>query len=58
MKEMSMVKIKAKITEMAERIYDLSREGKYSVVVGNKAKGLKVVSKRNTNHNKKWRAKN
>lgn len=53
-----MVKIKAKITEMAERIYDLSREGKYSVVVGNKAKGLKVVSKRNTNHNKKWRAKN
>ncbi|MDA9471647.1 hypothetical protein [Enterococcus sp. 5H] len=58
--------IKAKITETAEKVYDLAREGKYDVKVnlfskkthGDKASGIKVVSARDTAHTKKWRAKN
>ncbi|ALS37640.1 hypothetical protein [Enterococcus rotai] len=58
--------IKDKITETAERVYDLAREGKYDVKVNlfskknskDKATGIQVVSTRDTAHTKKWRAKN
>lgn len=58
--------IKEKITETAERLYDLANEGKYDVKVnlfskkknGEKASSIKVISSRNTAHTKKWRAKN
>lgn len=53
--------IKEKITETAEKIYDLAKEGKYDVEVNlfsKKKKGVSVVSSRSTNHTKKWRAKN
>lgn len=58
--------IKDKITETAERVYDLAREGKYDVKVNlfskknskDKATGIRVVSTRDTAHTKKWRAKN
>ncbi|MBO0471887.1 hypothetical protein JZO66_15120 [Enterococcus sp. DIV0242_7C1] len=58
--------IKEKITETAERLYDLANEGKYDVKVnlfskkknGEKASGVKVISSRDTAHTKKWRAKN
>jgi hypothetical protein len=60
------VNIKEKITETAEKIYDLASEGKYDVKVnlfskrkkGEKPAGIKVVSARDTAHTKKWRAKN
>ncbi|EOL46482.1 hypothetical protein [Enterococcus caccae] len=58
--------IKEKITETAERVYDLAREGKYDVNVNlfskkknsDKVKGIQVVSARDTAHTKKWRSKN
>ncbi|MBM7689687.1 hypothetical protein BCR24_01400 [Enterococcus ureilyticus] len=58
--------IKEKITETAEKVYDLARDGKYDVKVNlfskkkskNQAKGIQVVSSRDTAHTKKWRAKN
>ncbi|MGX7243544.1 hypothetical protein ACWOC1_01705 [Enterococcus quebecensis] len=58
--------IKEKITETAEKVYDLAREGKYDVKVnlfskkknGEKPTGIKVISARDTEHTKKWRAKN
>ncbi|EOI01613.1 hypothetical protein UAY_01021 [Enterococcus moraviensis ATCC BAA-383] len=58
--------IKEKITETAEKVYDLAREGKYDIKVNmfsktkNTAatKGIQVVSARDTAHTKKWRAKN
>ncbi|MBO0473380.1 hypothetical protein IGL98_002359 [Enterococcus sp. DIV0840] len=58
--------IKEKITETAEKVYDLAREGKYDVKVNlfskeknkDKAKGIQIVSARDTAHTKKWRAKN
>ncbi|WP_207696769.1 hypothetical protein DOK67_0003232 [Enterococcus sp. DIV0212c] len=58
--------IKEKITETAEKVYDLAREGKYDVKVNlfskkkdsEKPAGIQVVSTRDTAHTKKWRAKN
>lgn len=58
--------IKEKITETAEKVYDLAREGKYDVKVNlfskkkthDQTKGIQVVSARDTAHKKKWRAKN
>lgn len=58
--------IKEKITETAEKVYDLAREGKYDVKVNlfskkadsDKANSIQVVSSRDTDHTKKWRAKN
>ncbi|MTD42245.1 hypothetical protein GIX45_27175 [Erwinia sp. CPCC 100877] len=58
--------IKEKITETAEKMYDLTREGKYDVKVkllrkktqGAKHSAIQVVSARDTAHTKKWRAKN
>ncbi|MEI5992998.1 hypothetical protein [Candidatus Enterococcus mansonii] len=58
--------IKEKITETAEKVYDLAREGKYDVKVdlfgkknkGEKPAGVQIVTARDTAHTKKWRAKN
>ncbi|MGX7200743.1 hypothetical protein BCR22_08395 [Enterococcus plantarum] len=58
--------IKEKITETAEKVYDLAREGKYDVKINlfskkktqDQTKGIQVVSARDTAHTKKWRAKN
>lgn len=58
--------IKEKITETAEKVYDLARDGKYDVKVNlfskkdtnDKVKGIQIVSARDTAHTKKWRAKN
>lgn len=51
--------IKEKITEAAERVYDLVKDGKYQVELDlRKKKGLNVKTKRQTAQNKKWRAKN
>ncbi|MGM0217919.1 hypothetical protein [Enterococcus sp. AZ126] len=58
--------IKEKITETAEKVYDLARDGKYDVKVNlfskkdtdDKVKGIHVVTARDTAHTKKWRAKN
>ncbi|ALS00101.1 hypothetical protein ATZ33_01505 [Enterococcus silesiacus] len=58
--------LKEKITETAEKVYDLAREGKYDVNVNlfskkrsnEKAKGIEVVTLRDTAHTKKWRSKN
>lgn len=58
--------IKDKITEAAERVYDITRDGKYNVKVNLLSKksdaqkpfDIKVISSRNTQHNKKWRVKN
>lgn len=60
------MRIKDKITEAAERVYDITRDGRYNVKVNLLSKknnaqkpfDIKVVSSRNTKHNKKWRAKN
>lgn len=57
---------KEKITETAEKVYDLARDGKYDVKVNlfskkksnEKPKGIQIVSARDTAHTKKWRAKN
>lgn len=50
--------IKEKITEAAERVYDLVKEGKYDVEMNLRKKDLKVKTKRQTAQNIKWRAKN
>lgn len=58
--------IKEKITETAEKVYDLAREGKYDVKVNlfskeknkDNVKGIQIISARDTAHTKKWRAKN
>lgn len=58
--------IKEKITETAEKVYDLAREGKYDVKVNmfskkkstDKVKAIQIISARDTAHTKKWRAKN
>lgn len=51
--------IKEKITEAAERVYDLVKEGKYNVELDLRdKKGVKVKTQRKTAHNKKWRVKN
>ncbi|MGX7149503.1 hypothetical protein [Enterococcus ureasiticus] len=58
--------IKEKITETAEKVYDLAREGKYDVKVNlfskeknkDRARSIQIVSVRDTAHTKKWRAKN
>ncbi|WP_086312256.1 hypothetical protein A5821_000024 [Enterococcus sp. 7F3_DIV0205] len=58
--------IKDKITETAEKVYDLAREGKYDVKVNifskkkntEGTKSIQIVSARDTAHTKKWRAKN
>ena len=57
--------MKEKITETAERLYDLARDGKYDVQVKlfskknhNGANGISIVSARDTAHTKKWRSKN
>lgn len=58
------MKLKEKINETAERLYDLARDGKYDVNVrlfsknNHKSKGISVVSVRETAHTKKWRSKN
>ncbi|OJG90968.1 hypothetical protein RV15_GL000964 [Enterococcus silesiacus] len=63
---MNPMNLKEKITETAEKVYDLAREGKYDVNVNlfskkrsnEKAKGIEVVTLRDTAHTKKWRSKN
>lgn len=53
--------MKEKITEAAEKIYDLAKDGKYDVEVNlfsKKKKGISILSSRQTMHTKKWRAKN
>ena len=58
--------IREKITETAERIYDIVNDGKYTVKAnffskkkeGEKPSSIKIVSSRDTAHTKKWRAKN
>ncbi|MGC6768558.1 hypothetical protein ACYSNR_11130 [Enterococcus sp. LJL128] len=47
--------LKEKITDAAEKVYDLTKQKKYNVKVGVSSK---ITSNRNTTHNKKWRAKN
>ncbi|MBL1229238.1 hypothetical protein IW492_08320 [Enterococcus sp. BWB1-3] len=47
--------LKEKITDTAERLYDLSKQKKYQIKAGFPGK---ITSDRKTAHNKKWRAKN
>ncbi|MBL1226940.1 hypothetical protein [Enterococcus sp. BWR-S5] len=49
------MKLKEKITDTAERLYDLSKQKKYNVSFG---LTNKITSDRKTAHNKKWQAKN
>lgn len=48
--------IKERIIETTEKIYDLTRENKYTIHFSNKK--ITVTSNRNTATTKKWRAKN
>ncbi|OJG20070.1 hypothetical protein RU97_GL000303 [Enterococcus canis] len=53
--------IKDKITEAAEKLYDIVHDDRYQVVVekdGSKPTTVSVLTKRNTRHNIKWQAKN
>ncbi|MEI5991734.1 hypothetical protein [Enterococcus crotali] len=57
---------KEKITETAEKVYDLARDRKYDVNVNlftkkknsEKTKGIEIITVRDTAHTKKWRSKN
>ncbi|MFV0559689.1 MAG: hypothetical protein ACK5NA_03125 [Enterococcus sp.] len=52
--------LKEKINEMAEKVYDVVKSGKYDVEVHLPKKEKKVVrvkTKRQTAHAKKWSAK-
>lgn len=53
--ESDRMKLKEKITDTAERLYDLSKQKKYNVTLG---LTNKITSDRKTAHHKKWHAKN
>lgn len=53
--ESDRMNLKEKITDTAERLYDLSKQKKYNVKLG---LNNKITSDRKTAHNKKWRTKN